>query len=55
MDPLSDTSIRFPDGDTYAVWTQTSAVPLPAAFVLFGSGLIGLFGFNRVRSLRPYN
>ncbi len=38
-----------PDTDqtVYAVWTQTSAVPIPAAVWLFGSGLIGLVGLRK--------
>ena len=32
---------------TYAVWTQTTVVPVPAAFWLFVSGLLGLVGLVR--------
>ena len=32
---------------TYAVWSQTTVVPVPAAFWLFGSGLLGLIGCSR--------
>jgi len=32
---------------TYAVWTQTTVVPLPPAIWLFGSGLLGLVGLVR--------
>ncbi len=52
LDPLNDTSIRFPDGDTYAVWSQSTVVPVPAAIWLFGSGLLGLVGFSN-RKKKP--
>jgi hypothetical protein len=35
------------DSSTYATFTQTSAVPVPAAVWLFGSGLFGLIGMAR--------
>jgi len=34
-------------GGTYTVGYSVSAVPVPGAFLLFGSGLIGLAGFAR--------
>lgn len=38
------------NGSTHAyLMTPTSVVPVPAAFWLFGSGLVGLFGFMRRR------
>jgi hypothetical protein len=33
--------------DTYAKWTQVSAVPIPAAVWLFGTGILGLIGFSK--------
>ena len=33
----------------YAKWTQVSAVPVPAAIWLFGTGIIGLIGFSKRR------
>lgn len=42
-----DTRLFTPDGGNYAVWS-TAVVPIPAASLLFASGLIGLF-WGRVR------
>jgi hypothetical protein len=44
--------VRQPDAasqalDTWAVWTVSAEVPIPAAAWLFGSGLIGLLGIAR--------
>jgi hypothetical protein len=36
--------------ETYAKWTQVSAVPVPAAVWLFGTALIGLVGFAKPRN-----
>jgi hypothetical protein len=36
--------------DTYAKWTQVSAVPVPAAVWLFGTALVGLVGFCKPRN-----
>jgi hypothetical protein len=35
------------DLQVYAVWSQTTAVPIPAAVWLFGSGLVGIVGVAR--------
>ena len=37
------------DNSTYAIWTQVSEVPVPAAAWLFITALIGLAGFGRRR------
>jgi hypothetical protein len=42
-----DTSIGFPDSNVYVVWSQSAAVPIPAAAWLFISGLLGLAGMAR--------
>lgn len=42
-------SVPFPDGDRTAEY-QISTVPLPAAFLLFGSALLGLAGASRKRA-----
>jgi len=42
-----DTSIGFPDSNVYVIWSQSSAVPIPATIWLFGSGLLGLVGVAR--------
>lgn len=35
----------------YADWTKVSSVPVPAAFWLMGSGLLGVLGFSRKRAV----
>ena len=46
--PLSDYSGTFDDPANHLVYVNNiSAVPVPAAFWLFGSGLIGLIGIAR--------
>ena len=42
---------NFGDNATYAVWTLTAAVPVPASVWLFGSGLLGLIGIARRKGL----
>jgi len=37
------------DNKTYAIWSQTATVPVPPAFLLFASGLIGLAGVRRTQ------
>ena len=39
--------------NTYAVWSQTSTVPIPAAVWLFSFGLIGLIGMRKQSSKTP--
>lgn len=63
-DPAAAWSFDFANGSTYAGAISydfyafavrpgdVAAVPIPAAFCLFGSGLIGLFGFMRKRESR---
>ncbi|MEE9395515.1 MAG: hypothetical protein V3V31_00740 [Methylococcales bacterium] len=38
---------KFQVGDTKAIATQVSPVPLPGAVVLFGSGLLGFLGMSK--------
>jgi hypothetical protein len=58
FNPATDLSLSTETGDqnTYSFWTPT-AVPLPAAFWLFGSALLALFSLQRRRGvsavLRP--
>ena len=42
-----NTSFGNLSGHVYADWTLVSAVPVPAAFWLFGTALVGLVGFGR--------
>lgn len=64
-DPTREWSFTFSDGYQYPYWPSNTttyyalavhngdvaAVPIPAAIWLFGSGLAGLFGFTRRRSI----
>ncbi|MEE9412089.1 MAG: hypothetical protein V3V22_03450 [Methylococcales bacterium] len=38
---------RFQVGDSKAIGSQVSAVPIPGAAILFGSGLLGFFGISK--------
>jgi len=55
VDPRSGylVNIQHPSSGNDALWsiTQTSAVPVPAAVWLFGSGLVGLLGLARRKAL----
>lgn len=43
--------VVFGDGDLVAAFQiEVAAVPLPGALIFFGSGLLSLFGFKRLRS-----
>lgn len=44
---LHITGLTLPDGGTYQIKMTSAPVPLPAAFWLFGSALIGFIGFGR--------
>lgn len=41
------TGTTLPDGGTYRIQLTSAAVPLPAAFWLFGSALVAFIGFGR--------
>ncbi len=43
------TATDFRDNGTYQMMGQLSAVPVPGALILFGSGLVGLVGLKRKR------
>jgi len=47
----SATGGNTPYGGSYAVSASSAIVPLPAAFWLFGSALIGFIGFSRRRAV----
>lgn len=46
---LSDMNLSL-DAGTY--WAAFEPVPIPGAFLLFGSGLIGLLGIHRFRKMK---
>ncbi len=44
---LHITGTTLPDGGTYKIQLTSAAVPLPAAFWLFGSAMVAFIGFGR--------
>jgi len=44
---FNDSDLTFFPGAVYAVWTEVSAVSVPAAIWLFGSAILGMIGFNK--------
>ncbi|MDH3378061.1 MAG: VPLPA-CTERM sorting domain-containing protein [Gammaproteobacteria bacterium] len=49
FDAALDTSSS--DSQVYALWTPVNPVPVPAAVWLFGTALIGFFGYSRRRKI----